>query len=563
MLGIGLAVVAPVLLPAGDGFLGARDWSGGTAGGGSAVRLDNPLVDVKRDLVRGQDTALVEVRTADPDPSYLRLAVLDEFDGITWRPAERDLPIENRAAGDVPTAERSGASAPGQEFEWNVRVLETFETAWLPTPFPYSAVDVDGDWRFDTDTMDLTSPGGRLDGAGVEYEVTGVELTPDQWTLASAPPAPAAIRSEYTDLPSSLPTEFAELAEKVSAGAASAFERAVMLQDWFRDDGGFRYSLERAEGNGIEQLQLFLGSGPGSRVGYCEQFASAMAMMARSLQIPARVAVGFLTPEKVGDLYVYSAHDLHAWPELYFEGVGWLRFEPTPARRARDVPEYTNGALPASQPVPTPSERASVAPPPQTRAEESLNPGGEPADETAPPTWVSWSGWMAGALAVIALLLTPRLMRSQLQKRRLQITGASPAEDAWSEVRATALDLRHGWDDGVTLRRRARDMVPSVGAADNGDAVRALESLVLLLERSRYSRDGANTAGSAEAPRLARIVIEAMTATASPRRRRQASWLPSSLWQGSGAFHHSAMTDYGTADGDALLTTKHTEGISV
>ena len=132
------------------------------------------------------------------------------------------------------------------------------------------------------------------------------------------------------------------------AGAKSRYEQAVMLQNWFRVTGGFRYSLKtQAVGSGNPALLHFLFKGPGGRVGYCEQFATAYAVMARTLQIPARVAVGFLQPHqgaKPGE-WVYKAHDLHAWPELYFQGSGWVRFEPTPGTRAATTPSYTHEAV--------------------------------------------------------------------------------------------------------------------------------------------------------------------------------------------------------------------------
>ena len=114
----------------------------------------------------------------------------------------------------------------------------------------------------------------------------------------------------------------------------------MALQNWFREN--FDYSTDVNLGNGSDDLVRFLSEGEGGRTGYCEQFAAAMAVMARELGIPARVAVGFLQPEHIeGDTWVYSSHDLHAWPELFFSGSGWVRFEPTPSTRASGVPEYT------------------------------------------------------------------------------------------------------------------------------------------------------------------------------------------------------------------------------
>src|SRR5699024_5096146 len=110
------------------------------------------------------------------------------------------------------------------------------------------------------------------------------------------------------------------------------------IQNWFRRAGNFTYTLEPADsGNGMETIENFLTD---ERQGYCEQFASAMAMMARSLGIPARVAVGFLSGERNDDTYVFRGTDMHAWPELYLDGVGWVRFEPTPGQRTGAPPAF-------------------------------------------------------------------------------------------------------------------------------------------------------------------------------------------------------------------------------
>ena len=81
------------------------------------------------------------------------------------------------------------------------------------------------------------------------------------------------------------------------------------------------------------------------RVGYCEQYAAAMAVMARSLGIPTRVAVGFRSAVRSGDEYVYRSHQMHSWPEIYFPHTGWLPFEPTPGAAGGAVPSYTQTGL--------------------------------------------------------------------------------------------------------------------------------------------------------------------------------------------------------------------------
>jgi transglutaminase-like putative cysteine protease len=411
-------------------------------------------------------------------------------------------------------------------------------------PYPVAAVDVEGDWRWDSRALDVQLFDGDLDTDWMSYDVQDLDVQPDVERLVRAAPPPLSISTPYTELPDEFPEWVEQQALEVTDGASSPFERAVKLQEWFRRDGGFEYSLDRRPGSSMESLELFLGTGPGSRVGYCEQFASAMTMMARSVSIPARIAIGFLRPDTTNDDsgYVYSTHDLHAWPELYFEGAGWIRFEPTPQQRATDVPPYTAGPIPAPPQLPTtdPSAAAEPTPTPTPRSEVDRE-SAEAAEDGRLPAWLL--AVPAGVLLVV-LALTPRWLRGAQRRRRY--AGTAPdavAEGAWSEVRATALDLGLGWDDGATLRTRALSLagwLRSVATrrrtdgnlADREPAVQALERLVLSVERSRYSRAGLPTELANDVPELARTVTAAMRSAAPTRTRRRAEWLPASLWRG-------------------------------
>src|SRR5690606_524884 len=125
-----------------------------------------------------------------------------------------------------------------------------------------------------------------------------------------------------------LPAEVVRLAREVTADAATPFDRAQALQEWFTDPAnGFTYSLSVPQGNSGDLLVDFLEQ----RQGYCEQYASAMAVMLRSLDIPARVAIGFTqgTPDGAGG-WTVTSHDAHAWVEVRFDQHGWVRFDPTP-----------------------------------------------------------------------------------------------------------------------------------------------------------------------------------------------------------------------------------------
>lgn len=178
------------------------------------------------------------------------------------------------------------------------------------------------------------------------------------------------LRREFTAVPGSLPDVVAEKAREVTKGADNHYEQAVKLQDWFAVNGGFTYDTQVEVGSGSGAIARFLKD----KRGFCVHFSFAMASMARTLGIPARVAVGFTpgTPQADGSMSV-GLRDAHAWPELYFEGVGWTRFEPTPNRGS--TPEYTQTRTPTGEnpEVPQPSASSSEATSAEPSADESCS----------------------------------------------------------------------------------------------------------------------------------------------------------------------------------------------
>jgi hypothetical protein len=290
-----------------------------------------------------------------------------------------------------------------------------------------------------------------------------------------------------------------------------------------------------------------------------------MAMMARSIGIPARVAVGFLRPAPTGDgSWVYSSDDLHAWPELYFEGVGWLRFEPTPAVQTDAAPSYTSRSIPApaesnqaEPPVPAPSTKPLPGEDPALRDGATTATGGA---DTGPSPWLLI---LPGALLVGALAGAPRVVRGWLRRRRY--ADDRPVEErvecAWDELRATAIDLGHGWDDGATLRQRARALAPLV--ADDPEALRALEAVVLGVERSRFSRRGVDDRTVEVVVSGVARVCSALERAAGDRVRRRATWLPVSLWRGRSRQLYQYGGPGSQADPNAAGRRSETELVSV
>ena len=544
----GLAVVVPLLVPTFSATL-FNGGGGGGDGDGDAVSISNPMIDLKRDLTQGQDVELIRVTTTDPDPAYLRITVLNTFDGNAWRPSSRDIPVEQRADGSVSRAPGLDRTVPSKDVPSTLQASENFRSRWLPTPYPVSSVEAPGDWRFDRTTLDFISAANNKTTAGIRYQLTALDLQPSAADLANATPAPASVFTPNTALPRNLPASVRKLARTVTDGQRTKFEQAVALQQWFRVDGGFRYSLDRSSGNGTDDLVTFLGTGDDGRVGYCEQFAASMALMGRSLGIPSRVAVGFLRPDRVDrNTYVYSSHDLHAWPEMYFGGIGWVRFEPTPQGRATAVPAYTTERVP--QPDPNQSSSAPTAAPTLNRIDRSVDPG---AAGGAGGSGAWWSdpvtiGIVLGLLVLVLLALLPRTLRTLVRRRRWSAADglAGLVEAAWQEIRDTAVDLGVAFDDHVSLRTAAADLVQSFGRPGEQDdaigrgtsrgpdaapeATAALHRLVRLVERGRYARSLPSDATTEEQVHAdVDACVEALQAGAGKRRRSRATWLPASL----------------------------------
>lgn len=181
-----------------------------------------------------------------------------------------------------------------------------------------------GIW-LDTSGQDLIAVESEIPQAG--YEVLSWVPVPAPDDLRGAEgPVPDWAAEAYLTLPEALPARVARLAEEVTAGAPTRYDRALALQDYLRT---YEYSLDLPDLPADHDLvDYFLFD---LRRGYCDYYASAMIVMARSLSIPARLAVGYRTgtydPET--GAYRVSMADAHSWPELYFTGYGWIPFEPT------------------------------------------------------------------------------------------------------------------------------------------------------------------------------------------------------------------------------------------
>src|SRR5271157_1654814 len=165
-------------------------------------------------------------------------------------------------------------------------------------------------------------------GESVSYDVVSEIGTPTPEELgAASSDIPAEIRQVYLSLPP-MDRRVTELARRITAGAGDNYRRAVAVQSYLQDN--FGYTLDPSGIDPHDPIPSFLFT---VRKGYCEYFASAMTVMLRALGVPARPVNGFQTGayNRVGGDFVVRARDAHTWVEVYFQGYGWVPFDPTPA----------------------------------------------------------------------------------------------------------------------------------------------------------------------------------------------------------------------------------------
>jgi transglutaminase-like putative cysteine protease len=338
---VAVAIISPLLLPAfGDGLLAWRTQIGegpgaGLGGGGSGSI--NQLVSIAPRLIRQTDQVLLNVHAEQP--GYWRLGSLADFDGRDWRPLQND-----GATGTLPLVPEA---APVRELEQRFE-LTGLQGDQLPAAVQANFIAIDfrtSNPRFDEDRLITDREGSlRLLDAfedqpqnvhGLSYDVTSFVPAVSYAQLRDANPASPG--PAYVDVPSDLSDDVKGLVRGWVARAQTPLDKLIAIQDQLR---GFEYSLDVEPLATTDYLSRFLLE---TRAGYCQQFATAFAILARFQGFATRVSVGFLPGEQDPgreDRFVVRGTHAHAWPEVYFSGVGWVPFEPTP-RSATTPPGYT------------------------------------------------------------------------------------------------------------------------------------------------------------------------------------------------------------------------------
>lgn len=433
LLGAAAVVVALVigpLLPGAEADAVVAWRSGDGDGGGSRVTV-SPLVDIRSRIVDQSD---IEVFQVDADTrSYWRLTSLEIFDGNIWSSRGQYRQVDGRFPDSVP-AEQAATRVSVASFE-----IAGLSSIWLPAP--YRAVGIDGtDARFDPDSASILTE--EETATGLAYQVRSEIPVLDAASLGQAlGPPPEWVAATSTGLPSDFsPTVSAE-ARRIVEGTTSPYEAALALQTFFRD-GSFTYDLSIPPGHGGNALERFLFE---TRRGYCEQFAGAFAAMARSVGLPARVAVGFTPGEEVSPgSFLVRGLNAHAWPEVFLAGYGWIAFEPTPGRGMPGAEAYTG--VPEQQATPGDPSTATTRPPAAAAAPTTTLAGGEsePGADTAASGQGGGASWLGPVAAAVALplvafsawwaILAALRHRRRQRRRHAATTAAEQVLVTWAEA---------------------------------------------------------------------------------------------------------------------------------
>jgi transglutaminase-like putative cysteine protease len=525
-IGVAVAVLLPLAVPGvTTGLLsrltqvGAGTGAAGFGGGGSG-RV-NLFASLSGSLNQGDTRDMIKVTTNEPDPYYLRLGVADE---VTQQGFANRSPRGQSISRGLPDPRTDEATdrAGYKQYRAEVEILD-LNMGLAPTySSTIGAEDLGGAWSYDRDMQVLYSNRATTKDKTYTVDYVRGQFDPEDLKRARALDPSDPNQARYTSVP---PDDYVDtLVADLVRGKRTPYDKVRAIYGYFAQKNGFSYSLTTAVGTTGSDIAAFLQN----KVGYCQQYAAAMAWMVRAADIPARVAFGFTRGgDKRGNTYTLTNRNAHAWTEVYFQGFGWVPFDATPAAGVVGAtrPAY---APDNDRPDPLPSSTAASAAP---GADNSAGPGEtdrpdrrfDDPNPAAPgaigPTGGSTTAlWVAGiAAALVALLLIPALGRVILRRRRHAATAVTPrtitsgaadgsgppgtrdvtvttesaharrdAHAAWDELIDTMIDFRVPVDPTETPRVTAQRLIRE--AEFEPTPAEAATLLGSAEERARYAR---------------------------------------------------------------------------
>ena len=528
---VAAAIVAPLVVPAlGDGLLAWRNEVGnspfGSEGGSGEV---NPFVSIAPQLIEQSNDVMLTVRSERAE--YWRLLSLAAFDGVQWEPVAASETVS--VPDGTEFVRQSNSPLNGEPLEQRI-TFEALDSNLLPAAVNPFAVDLEESepLTYDDENQELTLEDSA--GGGFTYSVTSSVPALTYEELLEAEVGWAGTVYAEADAASPAVRDLAARIRNAGNGRTLAdADFLIALQEYLRS---FTYDItpedaELAEtGGSVDFLERFLFE---TQRGYCQQFATAFALLARAEGIPTRVAVGFLPGERAqgtDDTFVVTGRHTHAWPEVYFDDYGWVRFDPTPRLEATE-PRYTRepvalgegsgggptgngvGAALARQSEVTDRRLAGANTGSATGADRPAGIGGD-RPVAADPVWEKAFDRLilAVALALLVFLASvPALKTWRIRRRYRRAQGADAA---------TAAAFAHFEDEAAELAAPRGPAESAAAFAARLGRLRKVPAedaarLASIYEAAEYGPHGVRAAQAGQAKVLARKLRGALWARAS------------------------------------------------
>ncbi|WP_436500942.1 transglutaminaseTgpA domain-containing protein [Actinokineospora sp. HUAS TT18] len=516
----------------GIGTVGSLPGGSGGKGGGGGLAL-KPFTALRGMLDQGTNIELYRVRNLGNEARYLRAMTLPRYDRNGGWTAVDALPDDYPADADLPPA--PGDDGGGTITRIEIEPINSPKDLWAPVyGTPRRLRDIPKGMFYDQ-------------SGGMVYSRTPRQLGKYTEDADMSQPAREDLRlagNDFSEIDQiyltadGIDPEVVALAKQITAGKPTMFDKALALQQYFDRANGFEYKTQTDATSDENALKDFLFR---SKVGYCEQYASAMAILARAVNIPSRVAIGYTAGFQSGDYRSITTQDAHAWVEVFFPAQGWVTFDPTPLTDGRTfVPPYTTGDPSAGpetsvteEEVPTGAPSTSAAPredPVNEQDPDAIDSFAGQEDTSWP--WQIWAGliglvltaaavvaarvrrslvrfavpvvavlatltlfflvaavswWLAALVLVLVAAAVPALVRAWWRHgRRHAVVTASPAaaSAAWDELMAESWDRGATISDSDTVRTAARRLAREHSLDEPGKT--ALRTVVNSVERSWY-----------------------------------------------------------------------------
>jgi transglutaminase-like putative cysteine protease len=424
---VGVALLLPALPFARELVRPAAiDWTRIGAGDTSRLAVE---VDVGDYLTVGRDAELFRVRSSEP--LYWRGGTSDYFDGVRWTSTVK--PGQDDGEEIDPRVETRQVYQEVEVLQAETNLLfGGYRIAGAALPSGEAIQRSDGSWE---------SPKTLVEGS--TYRVLSDVPQPTAAQLLGAGTAyPREVREKFLQLPDNRPAVLDQTADLIrrNYNTRTPYQSARAVERYLLYDGGFTYNLDANYTRADRALEEFL-SPDGKREGFCTQFATSMALILRELDVPTRVVYGAATGEQVrpGE-YVVTGYNMHTWVEVYFPGVGWYPFDPTPgfsvpqtmqANAPRPVIPPGSGGISPENPA---LRRQLAEPQGQTPREEEPAPTNDSAGATpdqpedAPPLWPVIP--VVSVLLVASVPLAKRLLAARRRPEDLYRDLAGRLRDA-------------------------------------------------------------------------------------------------------------------------------------